>query len=50
METLADARGRSMEVLDLPMPRRRELEGHRVAASYANFYIANGGIIAPTFG
>lgn len=25
-------------------------EGHRLAASYVNFYIANGGIIAPAFG
>ncbi|KAG0626365.1 hypothetical protein M758_2G120800 [Ceratodon purpureus] len=25
-------------------------EGHRLAASYINFYIANGGIIAPAFG
>ncbi len=24
--------------------------GERLAASYANFYIANGGIIAPAFG
>lgn len=25
-------------------------EGHRLAASYVNFFIANGGIIAPAFG
>jgi agmatine deiminase len=25
-------------------------EGHRLAASYVNFYIANGGIIAAAFG
>ena len=26
------------------------VEGERLAASYVNFYIANGGIIAPAFG
>ncbi len=29
------------------LPRRA---GDRLAASYINFYIANGGVIAPTFG
>ena len=29
------------------LPRRA---GDRMAASYVNFYIANGGIVAPTFG
>lgn len=26
------------------------VEGTRLAASYVNFYIANGGIVAPAFG
>lgn len=50
LQTMTDARGRSLEVLDIPIPRRRQLDGHRVAATYANFYIANGGVVVPTFG
>jgi agmatine deiminase len=45
-----DARGRSIEVLDLPFPTRRQLHGHRIAASFMNFYLANGGVVVPTFG
>ena len=31
------------------MPRRLEHEGQRLPASYANFYIANGRVIVPTY-
>jgi agmatine deiminase len=48
--TETDARGRPLEVLDLPFPTLRQLDGLRVAATYMNFYIANGGIVAPVFG
>lgn len=30
--------------------RLHRAAGERLAASYANFYIANGGIVAPAFG
>jgi agmatine deiminase len=36
-----------VDSVDGTLPR---LEGDRMAASYINFYIANNGIIAPTFG
>ncbi len=46
---MTDADGRKLEVAELPMPAPRVYEGIRVPASYANFYIANGVVIVPTF-
>jgi agmatine deiminase len=45
-----DARGRALEVVDLPMPPPIEAEGRRLPASYANFYIADGAVLVPQFG
>jgi agmatine deiminase len=36
-------------VVELPMPRRLEHDGQRLPASYANFYIANGLVLVPTY-
>jgi agmatine deiminase len=44
-----DARGRPLEVVDLPMPPPIEAEGRRLPASYANFYISNRSILVPQF-
>ena len=45
-----DAAGRSLEVVPIEQPRRREMaDGRRLALSYVNFYIANGGIVMPAF-
>jgi agmatine deiminase len=45
-----DARGRSFDIIEMPLPGRREVAGvGRLASSYVNFYIANGGIVAPSF-
>src|SRR3546814_17545224 len=45
-----DARGRALEVIELPQPREaRHLDGERLALSYVNYYIANGGIVMPSF-
>jgi len=44
-----DARGRALEVVVLPFPRAVMMEGMRLPASYANFYIANGVVLVPTF-
>ncbi|WZO96732.1 agmatine deiminase family protein [Isosphaeraceae bacterium EP7] len=49
---LAEARdqdGEPLEIIELPMPRPIEFEGQRLPASYANFYIANGMVLVPTF-
>ena len=51
-ERLASARladGSRPEVVDLPMPRPVAFEGQRLPASYANFYVANGAVLVPTF-
>jgi agmatine deiminase len=44
-----DARGEALRVVTLPFPRAVMMEGRRLPASYANFYIANGVVIVPTF-
>jgi len=41
--------GSQIEVVDLPMPAALSFEGQRLPASYANFYIANGAVLVPTF-
>ena len=38
-----------LRVVELPYPRAVEMEEVRLPASYANFYIANGVVIVPTF-
>lgn len=45
-----DARGRQLEVIQIPQPPYREFEGTRLTLSYLNFYFVNGGIILPVFG
>ncbi len=44
-----DARGRALTVWTLPYPRPVVMAGQRLPASYANFYVANGVVIVPTF-
>jgi agmatine deiminase len=44
-----DQNGKSLAVIDLPMPSPVIFEGRRLPASYANFYIANGIILVPVF-
>ena len=44
-----DPQGRPFRIVELPMPRRLEHAGRRLPASYANFYIANGLVLAPTY-
>jgi len=52
LELLEDASledGSKLNVVKLPMPQARYIEGVRVPASYANFYICNGAVLVPTF-
>jgi agmatine deiminase len=46
---MKDLNCRKLEVVPLPMPRPLVFDGIRLPASYANFYIANGIVIVPTF-
>jgi len=48
-ENLAILRETGMQVVTLPMPAPVYFDGQRLPASYANFYIANGVVLVPTF-
>jgi agmatine deiminase len=48
-ENLAILRKLPLRVLKLPMPAPLVFNGRRLPASYANFYIANGLVLVPTF-
>lgn len=41
--------GKSLEVVELPMPKPLYFEGTRLPASYANFLICNDVVLVPTF-
>jgi agmatine deiminase len=41
--------GKPLNIIELPMPSPHYLDGERMPASYANFYIANQRVIVPTF-
>lgn len=45
----AASRDSPLRIVKLPYPRPVIMEGQRLPASYANFYIANGIVIVPTF-
>ena len=49
LESATDAAGEPIRVVTLPFPRAVEMDGQRLPASYANFYIANGVVLVPTF-
>ncbi|MFO0909392.1 MAG: agmatine deiminase family protein [Isosphaeraceae bacterium] len=44
-----DQDGQPLTIVTLPMPAPVVFEGQRLPASYANFYIANGVVLVPTF-
>ena len=48
-ENHALLRAAGLKVVKLPMPRPLVFAGQRLPASYANFYIANGLVLVPTF-
>jgi agmatine deiminase len=49
LRDMTDQDGRPLEVVPLPMPRPLYHDDQRLPASYANFYIANGVVLLPTY-
>jgi agmatine deiminase len=45
----AAAKKQPLQVVSIPFPRPVVMNGERLPASYANFYIANGVVLVPTF-
>jgi agmatine deiminase len=41
--------GKQINIIELPMPDKVIFKNQRLPASYANFYIANGLVVVPTF-
>jgi len=41
--------GKQFNIVELPLPRAVLFRGQRLPASYANFYLANGLVLMPTF-
>lgn len=50
LRAMRDQDGRPFNIETLPMPPAVIYDGTRLPASYANFYIANGGVLMPAFG
>ncbi|ARA95081.1 agmatine deiminase [Rhodothermaceae bacterium RA] len=50
LRTMTDLAGRPLEVLTLPMPAPVVIDGRRMPASYANFYIGNRVVLLPAYG
>jgi agmatine deiminase len=49
MEGMRLEDGSKIEIVPLPMPAPLYLDGLRLPASYANFYISNAAVLVPTF-
>jgi agmatine deiminase len=49
LRNMCDQDGRPLRVETLPMPEPVFFNGQRLPASYANFYVANGLVLVPTF-
>jgi agmatine deiminase len=41
--------GKQLNIIELPMPEPAYYEGQRLPLSYANFYMANAGLMLPTY-
>ncbi len=50
LKALRKPDGEPYRVIELPLPQRRlELQGNRLAPTYANFYVGNGFVIVPLY-
>lgn len=50
LEAARDARGRELEIVELPHHPVAEVDGVTARVRYINFYVANGGIVVPQAG
>lgn len=50
LKNMRDQDGKLLTVVELPPPPIHSIDGLRCPASYANFYVANGVVLVPTFG
>jgi agmatine deiminase len=52
LKAARNAEGETFEVVELPLPagRLHLPDGQRLPATYANFYICNGGVLVPQYG
>jgi agmatine deiminase len=50
LKAARDARGRALEIIEIPEPAPRERhDGRRLDMSYINFYYTNYGVVMPSF-
>ncbi len=50
LQQYRDRQGQGLTVIPLPLPQKRmEYQGERLPLTYANFYIANGVVLVPTY-
>ncbi|HVZ61351.1 MAG TPA: agmatine deiminase family protein [Terriglobales bacterium] len=49
LRSAVTADGKPLNIVELPMPSPVIFRGQRLPASYANFYVANGLVLIPTF-
>ncbi|MEW2583072.1 agmatine deiminase family protein [Streptomyces virginiae] len=50
LEAATDARGRRLEIIDVPQTAFADLADGRIEVSYLNYYVANGGVVVPVAG
>ncbi|WP_236653511.1 agmatine deiminase family protein [Streptacidiphilus melanogenes] len=50
LENVVDAKGRRLEIVDIPQSVFVEVDGRTTEVGYLNFYIANGGVVVPVGG
>lgn len=50
LEAATDARGRRLEIIDVPQTVFADIADDEIEVSYLNYYVANGGVVVPVAG
>ncbi|WP_327265485.1 agmatine deiminase family protein [Streptomyces sp. NBC_01232] len=50
LEATTDARGRRLEIIDVPQTAFADVAEGEIEVSYLNYYVANGGVVVPVAG